>query len=72
MQVGVCYWRVCIETLQREWHSIDRLRLDKYLMLVRKFVGAMLAHLAAHNWCVVLCCTRHCNAPVWMGPTLVV
>ncbi|KAL2818976.1 nucleolar protein,Nop52-domain-containing protein [Aspergillus cavernicola] len=26
-------------TIGREWHSIDRLRLDKYLLLIRSYVG---------------------------------
>ena len=32
------YFKVFFEILQEEWQGIDRLRLDKFLMLARKFV----------------------------------
>ena len=41
-----------MKTMRREWFGIDRLRLDKYLMLIRKFVAQMLRHLSASKWCV--------------------
>ncbi|KAF5830019.1 nucleolar protein,Nop52-domain-containing protein [Dunaliella salina] len=44
------YFTVFIKTMQREWFNIDRLRLDKFLMLVRKFIGQLLAYLGSHNW----------------------
>lgn len=39
-----------MDTMRREWFGIDRLRLDKFLMLVRKFVAQLLAYLARHGW----------------------
>lgn len=36
--------------MRREWFGIDRLRLDKYLMLVRKFLAQLLTQLAACKW----------------------
>jgi hypothetical protein len=44
------YWTAFFRTMQREWHAIDRLRLDKFLLLVRKFVAAAFALLAQHAW----------------------
>eukprot|EP00967_Tisochrysis_lutea_P090663 scaffold129844_cov24-Tisochrysis_lutea.AAC.1 len=38
--------------MQREWFNIDRLRLDKFLMLVRKFIGQLFTYLRSHNWYV--------------------
>lgn len=46
------YWSLFIATMRREWFSIDKLRLDKFLMLIRKFVHAMFLHLRQHKWCV--------------------
>lgn len=40
----------CIWPQVREWFSIDRLRLDKFLMLVRKFIAQMLTYLHSVQW----------------------
>ena len=37
-QVQTAYFRVFFHFLREEWQGIDRLRLDKFLMLARKFV----------------------------------
>ena len=37
-------------TMQREWHSIDRLRLDKFMLLCRKMLRAAFQHLARRRW----------------------
>jgi ribosomal RNA-processing protein 1 len=37
-------------TLLREWPGIDRLRLDKFMTLVRKLVNRMFAYVSAHKW----------------------
>ncbi len=50
VQVAWTYWTTFITTMRREWFSIDRLRLDKFLMLVRKFVRAWLLFLKARAW----------------------
>ena len=37
-------------TMTREWHSIDRLRLDKYLTLIREIVNETFARLSRDDW----------------------
>jgi len=44
------YFTVFMHTMRREWFSIDRLRLDKFLMLVRKFMGQLFTYLRSHDW----------------------
>ena len=43
-----------MEAMQREWFGIDKLRLDKFLMLVRKFLRQLFVHLQALDWSVAL------------------
>ncbi|GLB35896.1 putative nucleolar protein,Nop52 [Lyophyllum shimeji] len=38
------------ETIVREWNGIDRLRIDKYYMLVRRFVNASFRLLMRAEW----------------------
>ncbi|KAL0579446.1 hypothetical protein V5O48_002552 [Marasmius crinis-equi] len=38
------------ETIVREWNGIDRLRMDKYYMLVRRFVNASFRLLLRNDW----------------------
>jgi len=40
------FWQMIV----REWNGIDRLRMDKYYMLVRKFVNAGFRLLAREDW----------------------
>jgi Nucleolar protein,Nop52 len=40
-----------LATMRREWFGIDRLRLDKFMMLVRKFMQQMFVHLRNADWC---------------------
>lgn len=42
-------------TIVREWHGIDRLRMDKYYMLVRRFVNATFILLIRNDWSSTLC-----------------
>lgn len=49
-QMAVLYWAAMLSTLRSEWFALDRHRLNKFLMLVRKFVAAVLTRLAAANW----------------------
>ncbi|KAJ7225350.1 nucleolar protein,Nop52-domain-containing protein [Mycena pura] len=46
-----CFW----ETIAREWNGIDRLRIDKYYMLVRRFVNATFRLLARAEWEKSMC-----------------
>ena len=49
-QVAFAYFRAFMDTLRREWFGIDRLRLDKYMMLARKFVQQTFEHLRRLDW----------------------
>lgn len=40
------FWAVIL----KEWHSIDKWRLDKYLMLVRRVLRHLLFRLASEDW----------------------
>jgi ribosomal RNA-processing protein 1 len=40
------FWR----TIVREWEGIDRLRMDKYYMLIRRFVNASFRLLMRYDW----------------------
>ena len=44
------YYTAFIRTMRREWFGIDHLRLDKFLMLVRKFFNQALRLLQAGSW----------------------
>jgi ribosomal RNA-processing protein 1 len=44
------YFTCFSKTMRREWFGIDRLRLDKFLMLIRKFVAAQFTLLANNKW----------------------
>lgn len=50
--MGWQYYTTFIATMRREWAGIDHLRLDKFLMLVRRFFAAALRQLQANAWCV--------------------
>ncbi|KAF8347092.1 nucleolar protein,Nop52-domain-containing protein [Amanita rubescens] len=43
------------ETTVREWNGIDRLRIDKYYMLVRRFVNATFRLLIRTEWNITAC-----------------
>jgi len=49
-QVAYLYFTVFLSTMRREWFGIDRLRLDKFMMLVRKFIRALFLYLQAQKW----------------------
>lgn len=48
--VAQLYWAAMLHTLRAEWFALDRHRLNKFLMLARKFVAAVFARLAAADW----------------------
>lgn len=50
LQVSWMYYTTFMHTMRREWAGIDRLRLDKFMLLIRKFVSAVLCQLRAHGW----------------------
>ncbi|KAK9863935.1 hypothetical protein WJX84_009101 [Apatococcus fuscideae] len=49
-EVAIMYFRMFLKTMQREWFGIDRLRLDKFMLLVRCFLRQAAARLCASNW----------------------
>lgn len=51
VQVGVLYYQAFIRTMRREWMGIDHLRLDKFMMLLRKFLAQLLRVLQGNAWC---------------------
>ena len=50
LQVAFLYFTVFLSTMRREWFGIDRLRLDKFMMLVRKFTRSLFQYLQAQQW----------------------
>jgi ribosomal RNA-processing protein 1 len=50
LQVSWMYYATFMHTMRREWAGIDRLRLDKFMLLIRKFVAAVLRQLQTHSW----------------------
>ncbi|KAH9947101.1 Nop52-domain-containing protein [Amylocystis lapponica] len=48
--ISLSFLRGFWETTVREWNSIDRLRIDKYYMLVRRFVNASFRLLIREEW----------------------
>eukprot|EP00899_Mesostigma_viride_P016593 jgi/Mesvir1/24935/Mv16912-RA.1 len=49
-EVCELYLRVFLKTLRREWGGIDKLRLDKFYMLVRRFLQHMLRRVDEQDW----------------------
>ena len=47
---AILYFDIFLETMQREWTGIDRLRMDKYMSFVRKFWFHALQRMAASGW----------------------
>ena len=41
-----CFW----ETMAREWDGIDALRMDKFLLLVRRYLESSFRYLTARDW----------------------
>lgn len=52
--VACLYWGGMLATMRREWSAMDHHRLDKFLMLVRKFVAAAFDRFATARWCVCI------------------
>ncbi|CAH0484672.1 unnamed protein product [Peronospora farinosa] len=47
---ALAFVRSFFRTMQREWHGLDGLRLDKFYSLVRKFVREAVALLRVQDW----------------------
>ncbi|KAF5323517.1 hypothetical protein D9611_005657 [Ephemerocybe angulata] len=52
---SIAFLRGFWQTIVREWSGIDQLRLDKYYLLVRRFVNAAFRLLARAKWDTGLC-----------------
>lgn len=50
-QTSALYYAAFIGTMRREWFGIDRLRMDKFMMLVRKFFFKLLQRFCRNGWC---------------------
>ena len=48
--VAFSFFRCALLTLRREWFGIDRLRMDKFLMFVRKLLHESFRFLGRQNW----------------------
>ncbi len=49
-QGALQYFRIFARTMQREWFGIDKLRLDKFMMLARKVLRQVYVHLQKTGW----------------------
>jgi len=52
LAVGRLYFQVFVQTMRREWFGIDRHRMDKFMLLVRKFYAQHLRYLQSAGWYV--------------------
>lgn len=55
VSVSIQYLSVFFTTLRREWSGIDVLRLDKFYLLIRRFVNYSFQLLKKNAWDVELC-----------------
>ena len=51
-QGALQYFKIFARTMQREWFGIDKLRLDKFMMLARQVLRQVYMHLQKMGWCV--------------------
>ncbi|CAH9090119.1 unnamed protein product [Cuscuta europaea] len=54
LSLALNYFSVFLVSLKREWIGIDRLRLDKFYLLVRKFIYSIFSLCKKHSWNVEL------------------
>uniref|UniRef100_A0A2P2JFX2 Uncharacterized protein MANES_02G080100 n=1 Tax=Rhizophora mucronata TaxID=61149 RepID=A0A2P2JFX2_RHIMU len=54
MPLSVQYFSVFLLTMRREWPGIDRLRLDKFYLLIRRFMRCFFLLLKKNSWDVEL------------------
>lgn len=50
IELALKFFKVFLMTMRREWAGIDRLRLDKFYLLLRKCLGHMLLALQTSGW----------------------
>uniref|UniRef100_A0A0M3INZ7 Ribosomal RNA processing protein 1 n=1 Tax=Ascaris lumbricoides TaxID=6252 RepID=A0A0M3INZ7_ASCLU len=49
-QQSVLFIKCMLLSLSNEWHLVDRWRMDKFLMLMRRLLRALFKHLRAKKW----------------------
>uniref|UniRef100_A0A915AH85 Uncharacterized protein n=1 Tax=Parascaris univalens TaxID=6257 RepID=A0A915AH85_PARUN len=49
-QQSVLFMKCMLLSLSNEWHLVDRWRMDKFLMLMRRLLRALFKHLRAKKW----------------------
>jgi len=49
-QKALLFIEAFLKTMEREWHSIDRLRIDKFYLLVRKVLEQCFIYIARRQW----------------------
>ncbi|XP_033107130.1 ribosomal RNA processing protein 1 homolog A-like [Anneissia japonica] len=47
---ALMYFKSFLQTMEREWHGIDRLRMDKYYMFIRRMFCEQLEFLKENQW----------------------
>nr|XP_043630270.1 ribosomal RNA processing protein 1 homolog [Erigeron canadensis] len=55
INVSISYLSVFLTTVRREWSGIDVLRLDKFYLLIRRFVNASFKLMKLNGWDLDLC-----------------
>ncbi|CAN8300839.1 unnamed protein product [Cochlearia groenlandica] len=50
LPLSIHYFTVFLFTMRREWSRIDRLRLDKFYLLIRRFLKGLLSLLDSNSW----------------------
>ncbi|CAM6042295.1 unnamed protein product [Sphagnum compactum] len=50
LKLSVEFFKVFLSTMRREWGGIDRLRLDKFYLLLRQVLVRVFAVLRKHEW----------------------
>ncbi|EOA22430.1 hypothetical protein CARUB_v10003075mg [Capsella rubella] len=50
LPLSVHYFTVFLFTMRREWSRIDRLRLDKFYLLIRRFLSGFFSLLDSNSW----------------------
>ncbi|KAL3693055.1 hypothetical protein R1sor_006706 [Riccia sorocarpa] len=48
--VAITFFKVFLSTMRREWVGIDKLRLDKFYLLLRKFLAYVFKVLDSRDW----------------------
>ncbi|XP_010265401.1 PREDICTED: ribosomal RNA processing protein 1 homolog B [Nelumbo nucifera] len=67
LPLSVHYFEVFLTTIRREWSGIDLLRLDKFYLLIRRFVNYFFLLLKKNSWDLELSSRLMC---IWEEKTL--